>query len=68
MAIQKLLKAAVLETHGAALRVAPAAVHGSSVGKYGSTRLRKGRLLRDKKSFEIMDLIAVDQIPDLGLE
>jgi hypothetical protein len=33
-----------------------------------SWRLRKGRLLRDKKSFEIMDLIAVDQIPDLGLE
>jgi hypothetical protein len=33
-----------------------------------SWRLRKGRLPRDKNSFEIMDLIAVDQIPDLGLE
>jgi AraC family transcriptional regulator len=37
MAMQKLIKAAVLETHGAALRVAPVAVHGSSVEKYGST-------------------------------
>ena len=68
MAVPKLMKAADLETYGAALRVAPVAVRGSGVEKYGSTRLRKGRLLRDKKSFEIMDLIAVDQIPDLGLE
>jgi AraC family transcriptional regulator len=37
MAMQKLMKAADLETHGAALRVAPVAVHGSSVEKYGST-------------------------------
>jgi len=37
MAVQKLMKAAVLETHGAALRVAPVAVHGSGVEKYGST-------------------------------
>jgi len=37
MAVQKLRKAAVLETPGAALRVAPVAVHGSGVEKYGST-------------------------------
>ena len=37
MAVRKLMKAAVLETHGAALRVAPVAVHGSGVEKYGST-------------------------------
>ena len=34
MAMQKLMKAADLETHGAALRVAPVAVHGSSVEKW----------------------------------
>jgi hypothetical protein len=37
MAVQKLMKAAVLETHGAALRIAPVAVHGPGVEKYGST-------------------------------
>ena len=37
MAVQKLMKAAVLEAHGAALRVAPVAVHRSGVEKYGST-------------------------------
>jgi hypothetical protein len=37
MAVPKLMKAADLETHGAALRVAPVAVHGSGVEKYGST-------------------------------
>ena len=37
MAVQKLMKAAVLEAHGAALRVAPVAVHRSGVEKYGSS-------------------------------
>ena len=37
MAVQKLMKAADLETPGAALRVAPVAVHGRGVEKYGST-------------------------------
>ena len=37
MAVQKLMKAADLETPGAALRAAPVAVHGSGVEKYGST-------------------------------
>ena len=37
MAEPKLMKAADFETYGAALRVAPVAVHGSGVEKYGST-------------------------------